>query len=90
MADKMFENNQVSLVGEIVSDFQFSHEVYGEGFYTFKVCADRLSDNFDVLPITVSEILTCSYLKKRDDYFYSIIKSLEKALALSIISAFCS
>ena len=33
MADKMFENNQVSLVGEIVSDFTFSHEVYGEGFY---------------------------------------------------------
>lgn len=28
-------------------------------------------------PITVSEILTCSYLKKRDDFFYSIIKSLE-------------
>ncbi len=31
MADKMFENNQVSIIGEIVSDFQFSHEVYGEG-----------------------------------------------------------
>ena len=26
MADKMFENNQVSIIGEIVSDFQFSHE----------------------------------------------------------------
>ena len=33
MADKIFENNQVSIVGEIVSDFRFSHEVYGEGFY---------------------------------------------------------
>ena len=30
MADKIFENNQVSIVGEIVSDFRFSHEVYGE------------------------------------------------------------
>lgn len=28
-------------------------------------------------PITVSEILTCAYLKKRDDFFYSIIDSLE-------------
>ena len=28
-------------------------------------------------PITVSEILTCAYLKKRDDFFYSIINSLE-------------
>ena len=32
MADKMFENNQVSIIGEIVSDFQFSHEVYDGGF----------------------------------------------------------
>ena len=33
MADKILENNQVSIVGEIISDFQYSHEVYGEGFY---------------------------------------------------------
>ena len=26
MADKMFENNQVSIIGEIVSDFHFSHD----------------------------------------------------------------
>ena len=31
MADKILENNQVSIVGEIISDFQYSHEVYGEG-----------------------------------------------------------
>ena len=34
MADKMFENNQVTIIGEIVSDFVFSHEVYGEGLHT--------------------------------------------------------
>ena len=33
MADKMCENNQVTIMGEIVSDFSYSHEVYGEGFY---------------------------------------------------------
>ena len=27
-------------------------------------------------PITVSEVLTCAYLKKRDDFFYSIIEKL--------------
>ena len=32
MTDKLFENNQVSMMGEIVSEFQFSHEVFGEGF----------------------------------------------------------
>lgn len=29
MADKLFENNQVTMIGEIVSEFEFSHEVYG-------------------------------------------------------------
>ncbi len=32
MSDKIIENNQVSIVGEVVSDFSFSHEVFGEGF----------------------------------------------------------
>ena len=27
------KNNKVYLMGEIVSDATFSHEVYGEGFY---------------------------------------------------------
>ena len=29
MTDKLFENNQVTMMGEIVSAFQFSHEVFG-------------------------------------------------------------
>ena len=37
MADKILENNQVSIVGEIIYDFQYSHEVYGEGFYMVEV-----------------------------------------------------
>ena len=41
MSDKMFENNQVSLVGEIVSELTFSHEVYGEGFYTMEICSRK-------------------------------------------------
>ena len=57
MADKMFENNQVSIIGEIVSDFQFSHEVYGEGFYMMEVSVRRLSDFVDYIPVMVSERL---------------------------------
>ena len=57
MSDKMFENNQVSLVGEIVSDFTYSHEVYGEGFYKFILDVPRLSDISDKISITVSERL---------------------------------
>ena len=31
MSEKMIENNRVSVIGEIVSGFTFSHEVFGEG-----------------------------------------------------------
>jgi len=55
--DGLSENNSVSIVGKIVEGCQFSHEVYGEGFYTFKIASDRLSDRADILPITVSERL---------------------------------
>lgn len=57
MADKIFENNQVSIVGTIVSDFRYSHEVYGEGFYMVDVSVNRLSDFVDIIPIMVSERL---------------------------------
>ena len=49
------ENNVITLVGKIVSEKRFSHEVYGEGFYTFDLDVPRLSDNSDIIPVTVSE-----------------------------------
>ena len=51
------KNNRVCIMGEIVSEETFSHEVYGEGFYEFFVKVMRLSGQADVLPITVSERL---------------------------------
>ena len=57
MADKIFENNQVSIVGEIVSEFRFSHEVYGEGFYIVDVAVNRLSNYMDYIPLMISERL---------------------------------
>ena len=33
MADKILGNNQVNIYGEVVSEFDFRHEVYGAGFY---------------------------------------------------------
>ncbi len=55
--DKTHENNQVSLTGEIVSDFVYSHEVYGEGFYMTEIAVKRLSDFVDRIPVMVSERL---------------------------------
>lgn len=49
------ENNKVTLSGEIVSNFEFSHECYGEGFYTAMLASERLSGRKDVIPIMVSE-----------------------------------
>lgn len=57
MADKIIENNQVTIVGTIVSDFMFSHEVFGEGFYMVDVSVNRLSNIMDCLPVMVSERL---------------------------------
>ena len=57
MADKLFENNQVTMIGEIVSEFEFSHEVYGEGFYLVDISVSRLSDSVDYIPLMVSERL---------------------------------
>ena len=57
MGDKIFENNQVIIAGEIVSGFTFSHEVYGEGFYMVEVAVNRLSNYADYIPVMVSERL---------------------------------
>ena len=37
VTDTVQENNSVIIAGRIVEECQFSHEVYGEGFYIFKV-----------------------------------------------------
>ena len=57
MTEKMIENNKVSVIGEIVSDFTFSHEVFGEGFYMLEVVVNRLSHMEDRIPLMVSERL---------------------------------
>lgn len=51
------KNNQVTLSGEIVSNFEFSHEVYGEGFYTAMLASERLSGEKDIIPIMISDRL---------------------------------
>ncbi len=51
------KNNKVFISGEIISDAEFSHEVYGEGFYEMNVLVKRLSGQGDILPVTISERL---------------------------------
>ena len=51
------KNNKVFISGEIITEAEFSHEVYGEGFYEMSVLVKRLSGQGDVLPVTISERL---------------------------------
>ena len=57
MADKIIENNQVAIMGKIASQFTFSHQVFGEGFYLTDVVVKRLSESEDRIPVMVSERL---------------------------------
>ena len=57
MSDKIIENNQVTVIGEVVSEFTYSHEVFGEGFYMVELLVKRLSNSCDRIPVMISERL---------------------------------
>ena len=57
MSDKIIENNQVTVIGTVVSEFTYSHEVFGEGFYMVDILVRRLSSSNDKIPVMVSERL---------------------------------
>lgn len=53
----LMKNNKVFISGEVISEPKFSHEVYGENFFEFDLKVQRLSDSYDVIPVTISEKL---------------------------------
>ena len=55
--DNLMLNNKIYLEGKVATKLEFSHEMYGEGFYSFNLEVMRLSDSVDFLNITVSERL---------------------------------
>ncbi len=55
--DNLMLNNKIYLEGTVASELEYSHEMYGEKFYTFDLEVMRLSDSKDMLNITVSERL---------------------------------
>ncbi len=55
MGDSIINTNVVTVIGEVYSQLEFSHEMYGEGFYVFCIKVPRLSEYNDILPVTVSE-----------------------------------
>ncbi|MBC6695854.1 single-stranded DNA-binding protein [Terrisporobacter mayombei] len=51
------DTNVVNLKGELEDELEFSHEIFGEKFYSTKIKINRLSNSNDVLPMTISERL---------------------------------
>ena len=58
------ENNHLVLIGKIVSEKSYSHEIYGEKFYIFNLEVQRLSTTSDIIPITISERLITNFERR--------------------------
>lgn len=62
MNNNQFENNNhVILKGKISKLPAYSHTVMGEGFFEMYVDVQRLSDEVDTLPVTISERLITDF-----------------------------
>lgn len=57
MSEILTDTNIVKLVGMLKEEKEYSHEIYGEKFYSIIIEVPRLSESVDVLPITISERL---------------------------------
>lgn len=67
LSENLSLNNEVQLTGYVDSDLTFSHEIYGEGFYSFVIKAPRLSDTSDQINATISERLLNDISLSRGD-----------------------
>ena len=56
-------NNVVTLEGTVVRGAEYSHEIYGESFYTVLLQVKRDSGTDDVLPVLISDRLCSEELR---------------------------
>ncbi len=62
------EDNEARLSGTVISEPELSHEVHGERFYKFLICSKRLSENEDILIITLPfSLLEKTNIEKGDN-----------------------
>lgn len=75
------ENNSISLFSTIVSEPQYSHEVYGEKFYSVLAETSRISKSVDTLNLIISErLIDINDIHINDEFFIqdSMIRSYNK------------
>lgn len=68
MKNTYFENNKARVIGTVCSELTFSHMIYGERFYLFQIKIPRLSENFDIINVTVSERFFTTIEPKLGDF----------------------
>ena len=56
--ENAINNNNITLIGVVEKEAEYSHEVFGEGYYIFMLKCLRTSGNEDVLPVMISDRLT--------------------------------
>ena len=54
---KLQDNNYAEITGFITNDFEYSHRIMGENFYTATLKSERTSGVFDYIQFTVSDRL---------------------------------
>lgn len=54
---KVLEQNEVTVIGKIVTDLELNHEIFGEKMYVCDLEIERKSGQVDVIPVIVSERL---------------------------------
>jgi primosomal replication protein N len=64
---EQMNNNKLQLIGTIVKEPVYTHEVFGEGFYETVISVPRLSEQKDLIPITISDRLLSRYEVKVGD-----------------------
>lgn len=82
--NELMENNRVIISGKVEMEFTYSHESYGEKFYTSDLLVKRISGIADKIPLIVSERLVYVHDKwsgvniKVSGQFRSYNRSTEK------------
>ncbi|MDE6189554.1 MAG: single-stranded DNA-binding protein [Clostridia bacterium] len=64
---EQMNNNKLQLIGTVVQEPVYTHEVFGEGFYETVISVPRLSEQKDLIPITISDRLLARYEVKVGD-----------------------
>lgn len=64
----MQENNIIKVSGQIIDELVESHKIYNEIFYKFHIKIKRLSENYDILPVTISERIIDKNLMAPDKF----------------------